>query len=306
MSKIVDSHHTIYYDLPSAPTPRQVAESLLGLEKITRLVPATLSPLGLAPDARIEIYVDSVQAGSLKDNIFVRLIWGSEEQLNQWLTVVRQKTGLEMITNKYPIIGPTIALLVVGGLSIAAIRMFGRDGAGNGNIQELKNLQSSIVNTGTIVFGADEETVRTALEKGGGNVFNLASNAVKVIAPAKNTQASITIDGDNRLVIPPAAIAAAPFRVDRSSAELQTSRRTNETIVIRALDLDKSKGWGVTVPSFSGRRLPAEISPELVGKEIPAGTEVSADIELSYTENDEGDRSYKSVKILSCPPASIK
>lgn len=306
MNKILDSHHTIYYDLPFAPTPRQVADSLLGLDRITHLIPTTLASLGLAPDARIEIYVDSVQAGSLKDVLKIRLIWKDENQFNRWITLVRQKTGLAWLTNKHPIFGPVIAMLLVYGLNGGAIRMMGRDGAGSGNIQDLKTLQSSIVNTGTIVFGADEETVRTALEKGCGNVFNLASNAVKVIAPAKNTQASITIDEDNRLVIPPAAIEAAPSRIDRSPAELRTIRRTNETIIIRALDLDKAKGWGVTVPLITGRRLPAEISPELIGEGIPAGKEVSADIELNYMESEEGDRIYKSVKILACPADETK
>ena len=306
MSKIVDSHHTIYYDLPSAPTPRQVSDSLLGLEKIVRLVPATLLPLGLAPDARIEIYVDSVQAGSLKDNFDFRLIWGDEEKFNQWMTKVRQITGIEQMTNKLPILGPALALLVVGGLGYGALRMMGHPGAGNGNIQDLQNLRSSIVNTGTIVFGRDEATVLSALEKGGGNVFNLASNAVKFVSPAKDTQTSIKIDEDERLVIPPAAIAAAPYHVDRSPGTLQTIRRTNETIVIRALDLDKSKGWGVTVPALTGRRLPAEIAPELIGGGIPAGEDISADVELSYVENDEGDRIYKAVKILAYPPASTK
>jgi hypothetical protein len=304
MSKIVDSHHSIYYSIPFAPTPRQAADSLLGLEKVVRLVPATLLPLGLAPDARIEIYVDSVQAGSLKDNFKVRFVWGDEEKFNRWMTRVRQITGIEQMTNRLPILGPALALLVVSGLGYGALRMMGRSGAGNGNIQDLQNLQSSIVNTGTIVFGCDEATVLSALEKGGGNVFNLASNAVKFVSPAKNTQTSITIDEDERLVIPPAAIAAAPYHVDRSSGELRTIRRTNETIVVRALDLDKQKGWGVTVPALTGRRLPAEITPDLVGGGIPAGEAISADIELKYVENDDGDRFYKTVKILAYPSAS--
>lgn len=301
MNKIVDSHHSIYYGLPFAPTPQQAADSLLALERIVRLVPATLLPLGLAPDARIEIYVDSVQAGSLKDNFRVRFVWGSEERFNQWLAKIRQITGVEQMTNKLPIIGPIIALLVVGGLGYGAFRMIGRPGAGNGDIQDLRNLKSSIVNTGTIVFGADEATILSALEQGGGNIFHLASNAVKFVSPAKNTQTSIKIDEDDRLVIPPAAIAAAPYRVDRSPAALKTIRRTNETIVVRALDLDKEKGWGVTVPALTGRRLPAEIAPALIGGGIPAGEEISADVELSYIENEEGNRTYKTVKILAIP-----
>ena len=300
MSKTVDSAHQLYYNCPAYPSVADVVASLEGIDRIARLTPAMLK--GLVPDGPIavEVYVDAVQAGSLRDNFIVRFIFGSEEAFNQWTTKLRQIMGIEYINGKFPFMGPVIEFAILGGLLFGMTRMAGCEGSGTGDGVSLRNAHHNVIINGASTFNISPEAFRAAMEVGAGNPLNLASNACKVIRPAKNAPgSSIMIDDDENIVLTPEVIADAPFRIDRSANDMVEETISGATIVIRAADLDKKKGWHIIVPDRCDKRLPAEIADGVDITRVAIGREIVADISVSYTIGDEGDRKYRKAKLLS-------
>ncbi len=297
MQCTLDSFHHVYYDTRVRPTPDDVVSSLVGLEKLIIRMPDVLRIILPGGPERVEVYVEQVQAGSLKENIFVRLVWGSEEALDQWITQVRRATGVELMDNKLPILGPVFTGLIVFGLGVGAGRMLNREGGGNGSVVNISNVTSSVISTGAGMLRIDEDAFAQALRDGAGNALIAATNACRVIKPAKRLDAarpSVLIDGNEAFRLGPEVIAEVPSHIDRSVVQPEQRVEENEEIVVRALDLDNGKkGWFVVVPRLFDKRIPMELDPEVNGASITAGKSTRADIELYYTLNDEGDRKYR-------------
>lgn len=296
-SYALDSRHEFFYNTGALPTPQDVIDSLTGIPRILSLVPSVLKGLDLAGPYKVEVYVSMIEAGSLRDNIITRLIFGSEAGLDKWISLVRKKTGVEYMNDKHPIITPVFAALVGGGLVFAAQRMAGREGAGDGNIKHLRDVSNSFINTGAITLNVAPEDLRAAVGAGAGNFLNLATNATRAIAPAKRAETqspSVQIDGLGGFVIDSGSIKAAPSHVDRSVAEPVMEALATEDVSIRALDVDNlDKGWFIIVPRLSEKRLPLEVAVSVNPGDLQAGRTVNADIEVYYTFNDKGDRVYR-------------
>ncbi len=300
MNKTIDSTHSLYYNCPVFPTVADVVASLEGIDRVARLVPGMLKGLAPGGPVSVEVYVSAVQAGSLRDNFLVRLIFGDEEAFNAWTLKLRQNMGIEYINGKFPFLGPLMQFAIVGGLFYGMTKMAGCDGAGTGDGVSLRNAHHNIIINGANTFNMDPESFRAAFEAGTGNPLNLASNACKVIRPAKSAAGtSISIDDDDNIVLTPEVIADSPSRIDRSPNDLVEVTVEGATIVIRAADLDKNKGWHIVVPDRCERRLPAEIGEGVDITRVAMGREIAADISVSYVIDDEGNRKYRKVKLLA-------
>lgn len=131
------------------------------------------------------------------------------------------------------------------------------------------------------------------LECYSGNAFNQASNSCRVLRPAREGGGAFSVDDDTNLVVTADAIRELPQRLDRSVEQPHVQRLIKEPISIRATDLDsRTRGWAVTVPSASGRRLRMEVDDAVLLNRVSPGPAVG-DIDLYFVENDEGDRVYK-------------
>jgi len=287
-----DSHHEIKYLMDREPMAAWTAESLIGIERLALRTPFVLAQaLGGLPVPRVEVYVCTIQAGSLKDKIFLRYIWGSEDEMNKWLDRLRELTGVSRLNNQLPTLGPVLMLLVVFGGTYAAMRMAGVNGAGERiNIDRCSN---SIINVGAGQLNMTPDQCARLIREYSGNQFNVASNACKVLRPARESDCAVMMDQDQALVIPKEAVKEVPPGIDRSVEPASVAHLVNEAVHIRALDRDSQKhGWAVVVPSVSGKRLRMELDPA-VDRTSLTGATIKADIDLYYDTNDDGDRIYK-------------
>jgi len=292
----VDSQHDILYNTRVLPTPSDVISSLTGVEKIVVRMPTVLRELFLGGPVSVEVYVENVQAGSLKEKLLFRLFFESEENFDEWARKVRQKTGVDFMIGMYPVFSLVLAGMVVFGASYACTRMLGREGGGR-SASGITGNTASIINNGVIAMNIDPAHYKDAIFKGAGNMLNVASNACKLIAPAKRldvSDPSIVIDSNEVFTITKEAIADTHKSVDRSVAEPEMILLEDTEIIIRSLDLDNAKrGWNVIIPSHFEKRIPMEVPESLNMSRAQAGTRIRADIEVYYTPTDEGDRKYK-------------
>jgi hypothetical protein len=290
----IDSAHIVHYAIEGMPTAAWTSDSLLGLARLSDRIPSVLAAAyGGERMPKVELYVYSVAAGSLTDNVIVRLMFGSEAAMNSWIVKVRQATGIEGMQNRHPLVGPVLTGLIVFGSAYAAVRMAGRENGTNGSVVNLNKCSNNIVQLGASQLHMDSESYATLLRDHAGNRFNIASNACRVLSPVRQSGGDFTIDADANLVIPAAAVREVPPRIDRAAEPPQVQAFDNTEVNIRALDLDsRTKGWAVMIPSICGKRLKLEIDSGL-SPDIVTGGVCRADLNLYYSQTEDGDRIYK-------------
>lgn len=306
-SNYLDFTHSIEYPSASNLSLSTVAESLIGLERITRHIPDILnaSPLGKCI-VGIEVRVESITAGSLKDNVVYRLIFPTEADLDEWVKKVRKITGIQAMSDRFPVLGPIITgLLLIGGVS-AVTYYAAKAGAssikGNpsGSAINISQCRDVVIQQGAGTLNMKPAEYDKLLSTNSGNRFNLASNACRVILPASVGGGSIVVDEDANLSLSDSAVKEVPRSVERSPTEPQMELFEQENIELRAIDRDStSKGWGVVVPRLCGKRLKVQLDPTVDRDAIATRATVKADIEMYYNTNAQGDRIYHSAYIRS-------
>jgi hypothetical protein len=243
---------------------------------------------------RAELYVQSVVAGTLTNNIVVRLIFGSEEGMNDWLKRSRQCIGIDKINQRYPLVGPVLTTMIVMGSLYGVDRMAGRKGSQQGGSTiNLTACSNVIIQQGASHLHVSPDSFATLVRENVGNMFNVASNTCRVLKPVKESGGDLVVDNDKNLTISAAAVKETPTHIDRAAEPPLVQLFENVQIDIRATDWDsRTKGWGVVIPSVSGRRLKMELSDNVSPDTVRAGG-TNATMELYYSQNDEGDRIYK-------------
>lgn len=292
MPKIFVSHHEVYYsNRLYVPIP-QIADSLLAMERIVRQCRPVFAMVGEGCGAfEVRLDLESLQSGSLRDTFLVKFIFGSEEAYDRWVRRLRELTGVQDLTHRIPVVGPIIVGAVMLGASYAVTRMAVRDASIPGTSVSIQNVRDSVILVGADALHIPAEQFRAAMERQTGNAFNLASNACKVIRPAKTADgnAEITIDGNDRLKIVSEAVRETPVRVERSPEEPLMRTYTNESVVIRALDLDSpKKGWAVVVHSISEKRLKMEIAADVDRTRLLHSGPLLVDIQVFFHQTEDG------------------
>jgi hypothetical protein len=292
----IDFTHTIYYPTASITDLDTIAQSLIGIERLARFIPDILnkSPLGDGV-ADIQVTVDSITAGSLKDILNYRLIFGDETRCKKWISNVRKITGIETMQKKLPVVGPIITgMLVVGG-GIAAVNMIGKVVGASGSTNNINNCRNVVIVQGASTLSIPPAEFEKLITDNSGNVFNLASNSCRVLLPAKRGGGGVIVDDNDNLTITADAVKEVPEHVERSTDKPLFELFKNEPIQLRAMDVDNSKkGWAIVVPRISGKRLKLEIDPSVSVTNIAYHATMNADVELYYRVNDQGDHIYQS------------
>lgn len=292
----LDSMHVLHYSIgDSMPTALWTSESLAGLAKISQRLPFVLAAAyGGVAAPKVELYVHSVVAGTMTDNVVVRLIFGSEEKMNEWIKRTRQHIGVEKMNARYPLVGPVLTTMIVMGGIYGVHRMVGRDGSQqSGSTINLTTCSNIIIQQGASQLHVSPDVYMSLVRENTGNMFNVASNTCRILKPVKESGGDLVVDNDNRLTISAAAIKETPTRVDRAAEPPLKQVFENVQIDIRATDWDsRTKGWGVVIPAVTGRRLKMELSDNVSPDTVRAGR-TNATVELFFSQTEEGDRIYK-------------
>ncbi|MFA5058631.1 MAG: hypothetical protein WC485_11000 [Opitutaceae bacterium] len=264
--------HRIFYKTENPVPAEEIAEALMALSRVVQRSPAVMKRLvpGISVPT-VELLVEKLESGSLTEDFIVKFFFGSQKKMDRAIKRFREALGVDL-TSKAGVVRTIVWALVIYGAYYAITHS---DKPAKPTVEIGHN---TIINVGAAEMNMTPDQLVKVIEAAVGNKNQLASDAVKVIRPAKtDPKAEIIVDGNSDLAVTNKVIVQVPseFKPDKSE-ESKVVEHTE--IRLRALDLDSSEhGWAAVVLAFSPRRLPMAIDPainsdDLFGKKIVHGT----------------------------------
>ncbi|NCC62204.1 MAG: hypothetical protein EOM12_14970, partial [Verrucomicrobiae bacterium] len=114
------SHHEVMYETETRIPIVDVANSLIAFEKSVNLAqPVFFELFREAEIERIQVYVNALYAGSLKDDFLFKFVFKSKEDADIFIKKLRQYTGIEYMQEKHPFIGQILTLALAYGAFVA-------------------------------------------------------------------------------------------------------------------------------------------------------------------------------------------
>lgn len=275
---VYESDHEIKYTNHDIIPIREVIKSLLAFEKLIGETPFVLNALtGFDGIERVEVYISTLQSGSLLEKFVVKYFFKDEAGFDAWIQKIREKTGMED--------GKLIVPTLIGG-SIAAVTLLGLQWASQPNIDSSSTINGN--NNVVIQYVAQNlnmtpDQVKTTIENAIKDKKSVATNAVKAVQPAKlDASAKIEIDGENQLEITTPTIAATPEAYEPPVPQTKTESYVRTLIQIRQVNLDDlAAGWRVVIPGISDKRLPLVVSDGIDAKALMrSGGVIQASIDV--------------------------
>lgn len=285
MSYTVELHHSLRYsnkDLIALP------ELVSGLIAYQRLIedsgPVIQRLFNLPEPVVIDVYLQRIEPGSTDETFAHRLAFPTKKHYDDFVKLVRKVTGIEFVQERNPTMGTIYAMLLAAGATWAVTRWSAEPAV------HIHDVSNSIINAGAGSMHLAPEDVRHALRDGVKNKAVLATNAAKVIRPAKAADTGfVRLDDRAEFTIPHEAVKEVPAITGPSAVQTESTTVEDEPIDIRAIDRDnKKKGWAVVVPSFSPRRMKAELGPLVTAAELAGRTSATATVEIVYRTNEQG------------------
>jgi len=295
-----ETQHQFFFDV-SGPVPiKDIASSLIALEKVIFKTQSVFQALDPEMDLKeIEVLISSIESGSLKDNFITRFVFGSEEGLNRFSDKLRTITGVEAMQSKNEFVGQLIALCLVTGLGYAVIRSAS---GGGGTTIHIEQVRDSILNVGEGTLTITPQDLKSLVDENLKNTHSLATNAAKVILPAKRgTESRLVIDEREELQLTSGVINETPTKVPQTGSVEKIVSEKNADVLIRATDRDSiAKGWWVQLPHlFEDRRIRAELDPSIDINWLASQSRINANIKIHYKISATGAETVREVFIES-------
>lgn len=278
----------IYYSNKHLVPLQEIAESLLGLEGVIRKSPAVLNKL--FPETTVhtvDVYLSEIKSGSLWETVFVKLIFGSQENLDEQLKNLRNKVGIgKIMDNNNGLSTLLLGMMLTGGF----LYLKATSPEPQPNI-EINN--SNIISIGAGSLQKDPKELRDIIEavvKEDKQKF--ADNVAKFVKPAKrDLDATITFNENEQLRIQAAAIKEIPSRVKRLPPEKTVQELENTEIQIRATDLDSFKrGWAAIIPSISEKRISTQLDIDVDQGYVMQHPNIRGDVGIEFVINKDGKK----------------
>lgn len=281
---VFSSAHEFYFSTREPVPLVEVAESLLALERIVHVLPKALEGLTKIDIQDIDVFVESIESGSLWQKVIVKIGFGSEEALDAFLDRVGEKVRKPGMPRNV-LIGAVIAALVGYGAWLAA-----KVGNPGGQTTITAN-NNTIINIGAGQVDVTPETFRAIVEAAVTDKKGLAQSTVRMFQAARSDrQASIVIDGNNEMTFSPDVIAATPTKVEIDKQE-KVEHLRDVDLQIRATDLDSiSRGWAAVIPGRVDRRVRLKLDPAIRPTEIADKFSVRADVSVFYRIDKDGKK----------------
>lgn len=267
--------HRVYYSTEKPVPIKEVIIALQGLEGLLKPVPAILSTLTGVEIEGGEFLIQSLESGSLIEDIVVKFLFKDKANLDAFV----EKLGANKMTRGL-VIGAVVAGLAGYGLYLAM---------GQKPAPAIQATNSVIIQNGAGTLNISPEAFDAALKATvGSNKKAIAESALKMTSPVRADPASsVSFGAPDATVpaatIPHAAVAEAPRRIELAANE-RVEEQTGATLTIRAADLDsKKRGWAGRLDARE-ERLPIELDPAVSESEIFGRTTVRVDAALIFRE----------------------
>lgn len=292
--------HQIYYTNEKPVPAEEIAEALYALTRVVERSPRVLKKLipGVSK-AEARVFVDKLVSGSIREDIFITLIFNSKEEMEKTIRRVREKLGIDLNTKSGVIRAIVIGLLLVGasaaaGYSVAQL-LSSETPPQKATVEVSHNTILSIGENS----GLNGDQILKAIEMTVRNKNQLASDAVKVIKPAKrDPKAEIRFDNREELTIPQHFIAKVPSEVTTPENE-KSDTKEHVKILIRAADMDKGTGWAAIVPTVSSKRLRLELAPNIDLEDLFGKPEITGTVEVLSSRDSHGKMQLRAYYLTS-------
>lgn len=273
---VFQTTHRIYYNTKKPVPIKEVIIALQGLEGLLKAAPAALTLLTGVDVAGGEYLIQSLEAGSLTEDIIVRFLFKDRAGLDAFIDKLGGNKAV-----KTAVIAAVLAGLAGYGLHWAT---------GQKSAPAIHATNSVIIQNGAGALNIHPDAFKAALESAAsGNKKGIAESALKLTSPVRaDPDSSVSFGSpqapeESSAVISYKAVAEAPAKI-----ELEANERVEENegavLEIRATDLDsKKRGWaGRLAPREE--RLPIELDPSVSEAEIFGRTKVRVDAALVFKE----------------------
>ncbi|HHH1595529.1 TPA: hypothetical protein ACPZUF_004347 [Yersinia enterocolitica] len=283
----------IYYSIGNSPSIKEIIESLQGWEAIIKQSKGVLAELTGSDIMNIEVRVQKLEIGSLKENIIIRLLFWDEGELNKFLDNTREKY-IGDGKMRSAIVWTIIAGLVGTGM-LQAVKLMAPN-----NTSHFEANNNTIINIGAGETNISPERIQSLINSSLTDKKVLAKNAVKIMAPARNDDnATLQIGSDNTSVtIPAETIKQTPTEVV-FEPDTYTREHMDVDLEIRALDLDNpSKGWAAVIPGLVDRRVNLVLAPNIKPEDLSHKFRIRADVTITYKLTSAKSEPYKPKEIF--------
>ncbi|GAW67969.1 hypothetical protein GPEL0_01r4081 [Geoanaerobacter pelophilus] len=277
----------IYYSSEKKIQLTQVAESLLALERIICRTPAALEKL--FPDTQIEkvyVYIDKLESGSIYEDIVVKFVFGSQENLDDFILKSRNACGMETLDKK-----PILKLLILSTILFGGVYAASYFGSSKESKTVIQNQYNYAIKLGSELSGTSVEQFKDIIESSVSSRSSLAKDTTKFIRPAKFDKKSfIYFDIEKEVFIPPEVIRAVPASLREDISDEYLKDFTNVEVSIRAIDLDSFKrGWAVVIDVISDKRIPLQLDNDINPESLIGLRSFNGDVTVMYERGESGD-----------------
>lgn len=281
---IFESTHRFYWSTESPVPVAQVAESLLALERIIRMTPRILERVTQIEIGETQVYVESIESGSLHEEILIRLIFKDKANFEAFIDKIGEIVRKPGMTRSV-LITAVIAAIIGWGAHLAVQK----DSPANQTTVNANN--NVIINLGAGQVALTPEAFKAIVEAAVTDKKQLAKDAVKVFQPAHgDSKAALIIDESEDARFSPEVIAATP-RVVQIDKQEKTEFLRDVDLQIRATDLDSlNRGWAAVIPGKIDRRVKLKLDPGIRPAELADSFSVRADVTVHYKLDKSGRR----------------
>ncbi|MEQ1543423.1 hypothetical protein [Methyloglobulus sp.] len=271
----------IYYSNKESVPLREVAESLMALDEVFKQSSSILEALfpGTTIES-VEVFFNELQSGSISEDLFVKFVFGSQENLEKFIDNSRKQLKIEELANKPLLLSAIVITLILS----AGYYLLDKDKSSNLNHKiAINGNNNTIIQLTANEFDIEPEKYKSIVE----DAINkkLTKNAVKVVRPAKlDEDSSIKVGVDKNLEINNASVKAMPSYIQESEEEDIIEDIKGIELEIRAIDLDSKKtGWHVVAPNLHGKRIKMQLDPTINPDELSKKRKFLANVSVLFS-----------------------
>lgn len=273
----------LYFSTEEPIAIRDIANSLIGLDKMLKNFPAMIGEMSKVYVRESEIHVTELVSGSLLEDLMLKLYFDSPEDLEGFRKFLEDAPMGKLIRAG----GAALIVLLLAGQLFSMYQSF------KGNNESVSNTYN---NTNIIVgaesYGIDPDNIRRIIEAGivKKNPRAQLKAATEMMLPLKDKKNGSLQAGDGsselKMEIPNEVVQEIPFNEDIASIGDEIEYK-NQKLIIRALDRDKTtSGWSGSLPDVLGeKRLKLMFSDAEDSEKIGFRSSVNVDATVIYQRN---------------------